>query len=146
MPLNENIKNTRVNLNLTLEDLSDLTGISVWSLERYESGKLNVPKINIKKIATCLNTTVDNLSQVNINITSSPKVLENEPIMSINSSSENINSSDNSSSDNLVETPMKSNNIFDINLTNVELVQRYNRLNDYNKNRLLEFLDALEES
>lgn len=146
MPLNENIKNTRVNLNLTLEDLSNLTGISVWSLERYESGKLTVPKINIKKIATCLNTTVDNLSQVNINITSSPKVLENEPIMSINSSSENINNSDDSSSDNLVETPMKSNNIFDINLTNVELVQRYNRLNDYNKNRLLEFLDALEES
>lgn len=68
--LRENIKKIRKNKNITIQELSNLSGISIASLSMYESGK-RVPSIkNIKKIAYGLGVEVatfyeDNLDNLN---------------------------------------------------------------------------------
>lgn len=54
MGLKENIKNRRLELNLTLEDVSKRLSISKPTLQRYESGVIsNIPSDKIEK--TCSN-------------------------------------------------------------------------------------------
>ena len=58
MGLKENIKNRRLELNLTLEDISKKLSISKPTLQRYESGVIsNVPSDRIEKLASILETT-----------------------------------------------------------------------------------------
>jgi len=58
MGLKENIKNRRLELNLTLEDVSKKLSISKPTLQRYESGVIsNIPSDKIEKLAIILETT-----------------------------------------------------------------------------------------
>jgi len=58
MGLKENIKNRRLELNLTLEDVSKRLSISKPTLQRYESGAIsNIPSDKIEKLASILETT-----------------------------------------------------------------------------------------
>ncbi|MDK2828943.1 MAG: hypothetical protein PWP67_1757 [Clostridium butyricum] len=58
MGLKENIKNKRLELNLTLEDVSKRLSISKPTLQRYESGVIsNIPSDKIEKLAIILETT-----------------------------------------------------------------------------------------
>ena len=58
MGLKENIKNRRLELNLTLEDVSKKLSISKPTLHRYESGVIsNIPSDKIEKLAAILETT-----------------------------------------------------------------------------------------
>lgn len=58
MGFKENIKNRRLELNLTLEDVSKKLSISKPTLQRYESGVIsNVPFEKVGKLATILGTT-----------------------------------------------------------------------------------------
>lgn len=58
MGLKENIKNRRLELNLTLEDVSKKLSISKPTLQRYESGVIsNIPSDKIEKLAAILETT-----------------------------------------------------------------------------------------
>lgn len=58
MGLKENIKNRRILLNLTLEDVSKKLSISKPTLQRYESGVIsNIPSDKIEKLAIILETT-----------------------------------------------------------------------------------------
>jgi transcriptional regulator with XRE-family HTH domain len=58
MGLKENIKNRRLELNLTLEDVSKRLSISKPTLQRYESGVIsNIPSDKIEKLAVILETT-----------------------------------------------------------------------------------------
>lgn len=58
MGLKENIKNRRLELNLTLDDVSKKLSISKPTLQRYESGVIsNIPSDKIEKLATILDTT-----------------------------------------------------------------------------------------
>jgi len=58
MGLKENIKNRRLELNLTLEDVSKKLSISKPTLQRYESGVIsNIPSDKIERLATILETT-----------------------------------------------------------------------------------------
>lgn len=58
MGLKENIKNKRILLNLTLEDVSKKLSISKPTLQRYESGVIsNIPSDKIEKLAVILETT-----------------------------------------------------------------------------------------
>lgn len=77
--LGDNIKNVHANLKLTLKELSRKVNISVKALEKYESGELNIPKLNLKKIAGALNTTEDKPKEESIiNNTSYDNSNENE--------------------------------------------------------------------
>lgn len=58
MGLKENIKNRRLELNLTLDDVSKKLSISKPTLQRYESGVIsNIPSDKIEKLAVILETT-----------------------------------------------------------------------------------------
>ena len=58
MGLKENIKNRRLELNLTLEDVSNKLSISKPTLQRYESGVIsNIPSDKIERLAAILETT-----------------------------------------------------------------------------------------
>lgn len=58
MALKENLKNKRLELNLTLDDVSKLLSISKPTLQRYESGVIsNIPSDKIEKLASILETT-----------------------------------------------------------------------------------------
>ena len=58
MGLKENIKNRRLELNLTLEDVSKKLSISKPTLQRYESGVIsNIPSDKIERLAAILETT-----------------------------------------------------------------------------------------
>lgn len=58
MGLKENIKNRRLELNLTLEIVSKKLSISKPTLHRYESGVIsNIPSDKIEKLAEILETT-----------------------------------------------------------------------------------------
>ena len=58
MGLKENIKNRRLELNLTLEDISKKLSISKPTIQRYESGVIsNIPSDKIEKLAEILETT-----------------------------------------------------------------------------------------
>ena len=58
MGLKENIKNRRLELNLTLEEVSKKLSISKPTLQRYESGVIsNIPSDRIEKLASILETT-----------------------------------------------------------------------------------------
>jgi len=58
MGLKENIKNRRLELNLTLEDVSKKLSISKPTLQRYESGVIsNIPSDKIERLAPILETT-----------------------------------------------------------------------------------------
>ena len=58
MGLKENIKNRRLELNLTLDDVSKKLSISKPTLQRYESGVIsNIPSDKIEKLAEILETT-----------------------------------------------------------------------------------------
>ena len=55
MGFKENIKNRRLELSLTLEDVSNKLGISKPTLQRYESGVIsNVPFEKIERLAEIL--------------------------------------------------------------------------------------------
>jgi transcriptional regulator with XRE-family HTH domain len=52
MEFKENIKNRRLELNLTLDEVSSKLGVSKPTLQRYESGVIsNVPFDKIEKLA-----------------------------------------------------------------------------------------------
>jgi len=58
MGLKENIKNRRLELNLTLDDVSKKLSISKSTLQRYEGGLIsNIPSDRIEEIAATLDTT-----------------------------------------------------------------------------------------
>lgn len=58
MGLKENIKRRRLELNLTLEDVSNKLCVSKPTLQRYESGVIsNIPSDKIEKLAIILDTT-----------------------------------------------------------------------------------------
>lgn len=58
MSLKENIKSRRLELNLTLEEVSKKLSISKPTLQRYESGVIsNIPSNKIEKLAAILKTT-----------------------------------------------------------------------------------------
>lgn len=58
MGLKENIKNRRLELNLTLEEVSKKLSISKPTIQRYESGVIsNIPSDRIEKLASILETT-----------------------------------------------------------------------------------------
>lgn len=62
MGLKENLKNKRLELKLTLDDVSKKVGIGRSTLHRYESGIIsNIPFDKLEKIAEVLNTTPDKL-------------------------------------------------------------------------------------
>lgn len=44
---------------MSLRKLSDITGISVTTIYRYESEEFNPRRENLEKIATALNTPID---------------------------------------------------------------------------------------
>ncbi|WP_242835877.1 helix-turn-helix transcriptional regulator [Clostridium sp. DL-VIII] len=58
MGLKENIKKRRLDLNLTLEEVSNKLSVSKPTLQRYESGVIsNIPSDKIEKLAAILETT-----------------------------------------------------------------------------------------
>lgn len=58
MGLKENLKRRRVELNLTLEYVSNKLSVSKPTLQRYESGVIsNIPSDKIEKLALILETT-----------------------------------------------------------------------------------------
>ena len=58
MGLKENIKSRRLELNLTLEEVSKKLSISKPTLQRYESGVIsNIPSDRIETLAEILETT-----------------------------------------------------------------------------------------
>ena len=58
MALKENIKNRRLELNLTLNYVSKQLSVSKPTLQRYESGVIsNIPSDKIENLATILETT-----------------------------------------------------------------------------------------
>ncbi|SFC99385.1 helix-turn-helix domain-containing protein [Clostridium uliginosum] len=58
MALKENIKRKRLELHLTLEELSKKLGVSKPTLQRYESGVIsNIPSDKIERLAEILETT-----------------------------------------------------------------------------------------
>jgi transcriptional regulator with XRE-family HTH domain len=60
--LKENIKSRRLELNLTLDDVSTKLSVSKPTLQRYESGVIsNIPSDKIEKLATILDTTPSSL-------------------------------------------------------------------------------------
>ena len=57
MSLKENIKSRRLELNLTLEEVSKKLSISKPTLQRYESGVIsNIPSDKIERLAEILET------------------------------------------------------------------------------------------
>jgi transcriptional regulator with XRE-family HTH domain len=58
MCFKENIKTRRLELNLTLEEVSNELGVSKPTLQRYESGVIsNIPFDKVEKLAIILETT-----------------------------------------------------------------------------------------
>lgn len=58
MALKENIKNSRLALNLTLDDVAKIVGVSRQTIQRYESGVIgNIPSDRLEKLAIALHTT-----------------------------------------------------------------------------------------
>lgn len=58
MGFKENIKNRRLELNLTLKEVSKQLNISKPTLQRYESGVIsNIPFDKVEKLAEILDTT-----------------------------------------------------------------------------------------
>jgi transcriptional regulator with XRE-family HTH domain len=58
MGFKENIKNRRLQLNLTLEDVSKKLSLSKPTLQRYESGVItNIPFEKVERLAELLGTT-----------------------------------------------------------------------------------------
>lgn len=80
MGLKENIKNRRLELNLTLDEVSRKLSISKPTLQRYESGVIsNIPSDKIEKLAVILETTPSCLmgwEKTNIEI--KPKLTQEE--------------------------------------------------------------------
>ncbi|MDU1004463.1 helix-turn-helix domain-containing protein [Clostridium butyricum] len=67
MGLKENLKRRRLELNLTLEEVSKRLSISKPTLQRYESGVIsNIPSDKIEKLAEILDTTPSVLMGWNI--------------------------------------------------------------------------------
>lgn len=62
MGFKENVKNRRLELNLTLENVSNKLGVSKPTLQRYESGVIsNIPFDKVEKLAEILKTTPSSL-------------------------------------------------------------------------------------
>jgi transcriptional regulator with XRE-family HTH domain len=58
MGFKENIKNRRLELHMTLDEVSNKLGISKPTLQRYESGVIeNIPFDKVERLAEILNTT-----------------------------------------------------------------------------------------
>jgi transcriptional regulator with XRE-family HTH domain len=58
MAFKENLKNRRIELNLTLEDVAKLMNTSKPTIQRYESGVIeNVPFDKVEQLADILQTT-----------------------------------------------------------------------------------------
>lgn len=58
MNKHKNIKENRLAMNMTLEELANKVGTSKQTIQRYESGVIsNIPTDMIEKIAEALNTT-----------------------------------------------------------------------------------------
>lgn len=58
MKLNENIKQRRSELQLTLEEVAKVVGVSRQTIQRYESGVIgSIPSDKIEKLAVALQTT-----------------------------------------------------------------------------------------
>jgi transcriptional regulator with XRE-family HTH domain len=77
MGFKENIKNRRLELNMTLEEVSKQLNISKPTLQRYESGVIsNVPFETIEKLAEILQTTPSYLiGWSDINLSNKEKIL-----------------------------------------------------------------------
>lgn len=58
MGLKENIKKARNNLDLTLDDVAKVVGVSRQTIQRYESGVIgNIPSDKLERLAVALKTT-----------------------------------------------------------------------------------------
>lgn len=80
MGLKENLKKRRLELNLTLDEVSSKLLISKPTLQRYESGVIsNIPSDKIEKLAAILETTPSSLmGWEEKNIDTKPKLTEEE--------------------------------------------------------------------
>lgn len=57
MTINERIKNRRIKLNMTLEEVGKIVGITRQTIQRYESGVIsNIPSDKIELLAKALQT------------------------------------------------------------------------------------------
>lgn len=61
MSIGENIKKFRKENGISQQKLAELTGKSKSSIEKYESGKTNIPMDVLKNIADALGVTVQEL-------------------------------------------------------------------------------------
>lgn len=58
MGLKENLKNRRLELNMTIEEVAKQLSVSKPTMQRYESGVIsNIPSDKIEKLAEILDTT-----------------------------------------------------------------------------------------
>lgn len=58
MNIGKNIKSRRIDLDLTLEEVAKIVGVSRQTIQRYESGVIaSIPSDKIEKLAQALNTT-----------------------------------------------------------------------------------------
>ena len=82
MGLKENIKRRRLELDLTLEDVSNKLCVSKPTLQRYESGVIsNIPSDKIEKLAIILETTPAFLmGWEENNLDTNPKLTEEEQL------------------------------------------------------------------
>jgi len=80
MGLKENIKRRRLELNLTLDEVSTKLSVSKPTLQRYESGVIsNIPSDKIEKLASILETTPSSLmGWMEKNIEEKPNLTEEE--------------------------------------------------------------------
>lgn len=79
MGLKENLKRRRLELNLTLEEVSKRLSISKPTLQRYESGVIsNIPSDKIEKLAEILDTTASSLMGWDVKIDNEKESLSNE--------------------------------------------------------------------
>lgn len=79
MGLKENIRNRRLELHLTLEEVSKQLNVSKPTLQRYESGVIsNIPADKIEKLAKILNTTAASLMGWDVKIDNEKESLTDE--------------------------------------------------------------------
>lgn len=64
MTLGEKIKTLRKEQNLTLQDLSDRTGLTKESICHYENNKVKPSLVSIQKLATGLNCKFEDLYEL----------------------------------------------------------------------------------
>ena len=64
MTFGEKIKNLRKERNLTIKQLSELSGLSTVTINFYELGKIKPNLISVQKLAKALNCDFDELASL----------------------------------------------------------------------------------